>query len=365
MVRARGVVALTGLLVVVPACNSDESVGSIATSPTAVSEPAVAPTVPITSAPLTTSAPSTTPAPATQPTPTDPPPTCPSLTAGVNEVTLSAGGAEHAVRVFVPTAYAGRPLPVVLDWHGLGSNGTEQAMFSGYEAVAEAEGFLVVHPTGVPDDPAGPNSWQLVPVVEGERDDLAFADALIDDLIANWCADPARVYSTGMSNGGFFTARLVCELADRIAAAVSVAGLFHPDSCAPARPVPYTAFHGTDDEAVPFHGGGGSVPRPPDSPEWYRLFGEQVIPEEFAQFAAAASCATAATTTEIGTDVLEHEYTGCAGGTPITFFEIVGGGHTWPGSPMAEQVRNWLGYTTDTVDATTDGWAFMSQHTLP
>jgi hypothetical protein len=32
---------------------------------------------------------------------------------------------------------------------------------------------------------------------------------------------------------------------------------------------------------------------------------------------------------------------------------------------MAERVRDSLGYTTDTIDATADGWAFMSQYALP
>ena len=153
---------------------------------------------------------------------------CPSLTMGVNEITFTGGGVAHPVRIFVPSVYAGAPLPVVIDWHGLGSNGPQQAMYSGYEAVAESEGFIVVHPTGVADAAGGANSWQLFPAPGRQRDDLAFAGALIDELVANWCVDRARVYSTGMSNGGFFTARLICEMADRIAAGVSVAGTFHP-----------------------------------------------------------------------------------------------------------------------------------------
>ena len=180
---------------------------------------------------------------------------CPALTTGVNEISLTAGGAAHPVRVFVPSAYAGSPLPVVIDWHGLGSNGPQQAMYSGYESVAESEGFIVVHPTGVADEAGGPNSWQLFPAPGRERDDLAFAGGLIDELVANWCADPARVYSTGMSNGGFFTARLICEMADRIAAAVSVAGTYHPDSCHPAATCRTSRSTAPTTRSVPYAGG--------------------------------------------------------------------------------------------------------------
>jgi poly(3-hydroxybutyrate) depolymerase len=50
-----------------------------------------------------------------------------------------------------------------------------------------------------------------------ERDDLAFATQLIDTLIEEWCADPARIYAVGESIGGTFSARLGCEMSERIA----------------------------------------------------------------------------------------------------------------------------------------------------
>lgn len=291
------------------------------------------------------------------------PPQCPSLAKGVSDTTLTAGGETHDVRVFVPSTYAESPLPVVIDWHGLDSDGPTQAFYSDYEAVAEAEGFIVVHPTGVADAAGGPNSWQLFPSPGGGRDDLAFAGALIDELTTNWCADPARVYSTGMSNGGFFTARLICEMADRIAAAVSVAGTYHPDSCHPARDVPYLAIHGTDDKVVPYLGGESTLAGA-DSDPALRVFFQQVIPDEFAEFATDAGCDPTTVDTDVGNDVIQHAYAGCEANTPMIFDEVQGGGHTWPSSPLASFTEGALGYTTDDIDATRDGWAFVSQFTL-
>jgi polyhydroxybutyrate depolymerase len=290
--------------------------------------------------------------------------TCSDLPIGVTDYTLDAGGAVRDVRVFVPSAFDGSPLATVIDWHGLGSDGPQQAAVSGYEDVAEAEGFIVVHPTGVPAPGDSRNSWQLFATQDG-RDDVAFASALIDDLIANWCADATRIYSTGMSNGGFFTARLVCELSDRIAAASSVAGLYHPDACAPERPVPYIAFHGTDDRIVPFDGSGESLlltGGPLD--DLLRVFFEQVMPDEFGEFAADNACDAQPTVAQIGDDVTEFEYTGCEDGVPMAFFEIDGGGHTWPSWAIADAVDGALGYTTFDVDATADSWAFFEQHRL-
>lgn len=288
---------------------------------------------------------------------------CDSLTRGVSEFTLDAGGAVHDVRVFVPTTVAVDPSPVVLNWHGLGSNGAQQAVFSGYETLAEEEGFIVVHATGVAAAGDERNSWELTAFDTPERDDLAFADALIDTVIIDWCADPDRVYSTGMSNGGFFTAELVCGRADRIAAAVSVAGITHPDGCDPARPVPYLAFHGTADDVVPYDGSGESTLVDDNVEIEIGGFFEQVMPDEFAEFAADAGCDPEPIRTEETAEVVSSTYTGCDDDVPMIFYEIVDGGHTWPDSPLAEQLAD-LGFFTDDISATADGWAFMSQHTL-
>ena len=284
---------------------------------------------------------------------------------GVTNILLRGGGAVHAVRIFVPSALpraASRTLPVVIDWPGLGLTGTQQAMVSNYEALAQAQGFEVVHPTGVPIGAVHENSWQLVNSYDPRRNDLAFANTLINTLIAHWCVNPARVYSTGYSNGALFTARLVCQLANRIAAAVMVAGVYHPAGCKPARPVPMYAYHGTADASIPYNGGGKLLLAGTGWPGIKGFFND-VIPDEFAKFAADFKCDPKPIVTRIGSYVIRHRYVGCANGVPMSFFEIVGGGHTWPGSPLASVLEP-FGNTTDTVNATTDAWAFMKAQSL-
>ena len=336
------------------------STAPVATSPGTTGVPAEPSSV--TTAPVaTTDAPPATSATTTGVTASTTP-TCGDLVVGVSEFTLTAGGADHPVRVFVPSTYAGAALPLVVNWHGLGGNGREQAAVTRYEELAEREGFIAVHPTGVPAEGDSRNSWQLAPT-PGERDDLRFVDHLLDRLIADWCVDANRVYSTGMSNGGFFTARLVCEMADRLAAASSVAGLYHVDDCAPSRPVPYRAYHGTDDTFVPFDGDGRSVLLGAGSDPALSVFFEQVMPDEFAEFAADAGCDPTPTATTID-DVIRYDYIGCTNDTPMSFFEVTGGGHTWPNWPVADAVAALFGYTTTAVDATVDSWQFFEQHSL-
>lgn len=283
---------------------------------------------------------------------------------GVSEIIVTGGGADHPVRVLVPSSFDGTALPTVLNWHGLGSNGDEQAAYSGYEALAEEQGFMVVHPTGVGTGSAGVRSWQLADEASGDRDDVAFAATLIDELVAGWCADATRVYSTGMSNGGYFTTRLLCELSDRIAAGVSVAGLYRPAHCAPGRPVPLVAFHGTDDRVVPYEGGESVLSGEGVPAALAALFG-QSIRDEFEEFVVGNGCDLAATDTFIDSEIVIHSYGSCGGGFAMALFEVRLGGHSWPGSPLRDVVGDGLGFTTGLVEATRDGWVFMREFSVP
>ena len=73
---------------------------------------------------------------------------------GLQAGTLTSGGVDYGYQWTVPSSYTGEPIPVVLDFHGIGSNGAQQAVFSGWAAAAEANGFLAIQPTGtmVPGD---------------------------------------------------------------------------------------------------------------------------------------------------------------------------------------------------------------------
>ena len=297
------------------------------------------------------------------PTTTEPAVDCSSVPRGMTEFVLDAGGAEHDVRVYVPTTFDGSSeLALVLNFHGFSSNGDQQAAVSGYEEVAELEGFIVVHPTGVPSTGSTQNSWELADFDDPAKDDLAFANALLDLLVEDYCVDESRVYSTGMSGGGLFTSRLVCDMSDRLAAASSVAALTHSDGCDPARAVPYMAIHGTDDDRVPFDGDISKSLLAGASFADELL--TRVIPEEFAQFADTMGCDPAGERVQQSTDIVTTTYAGCDDDVPLVFFEVVNGGHTWPSTPLAERLTAFQGYITSEIDATADSWAFFEQHTL-
>ena len=287
---------------------------------------------------------------------------------------LASGGNEYEYLLYVP-ASASVLAPLVMNSHGLGGDGAGQAAYSGYGDLADAEGFVVAHPSGlVAQSPDQASTWGAVRSWEGIgedsslRDDVQFVSDLIDRITAQACIDRSRVYATGFSNGGYFSAHLVCELADRIAATFSVGGISHPEGCQPSRPVAMGAMHGTDDEVVPFDDSRESVlvkGRQIDDrkAEELEAFFAEIIPDELAEFAAAFDC-TVVTQSEFDATTSLTRYTGCEGGVELRFYAIKGAGHIWPGTSWDKgSGKNGVDSAAG-ISATADGWAFMSKYSL-
>jgi polyhydroxybutyrate depolymerase len=223
---------------------------------------------------------------------------------------------------------------------------------SGWNRVANSEGFIVVYPSGI--EGVGPRVWHVGR--EGRlQPDIRFISDLIDKLEADYTINRTRIYANGLSNGGGMSFVLSCTMSDRIAAVgmVAAAQTLPFNWCTDNHPVPMIAFHGTDDPQVPYKGGvSWVVPRPFPSvsawaAKWARRNGCQPIPID----------------SRIAPDVVRREYTHCADNAAVVLNTIEGGGHTWPGGgPLPE----WgVGRTTHSIDATSMMWAFFRAHPLP
>jgi poly(3-hydroxybutyrate) depolymerase len=91
--------------------------------------------------------------------------------------------------------------------------------------------------------------WEIS-AIDGNRD-LAFVRALLDDLERRYCIDRARIFSTGFSNGAFFSSLLGCGLSERIAAIAPVSGGPLRIPCTPGRGVSVLLQHGRQDPLIP------------------------------------------------------------------------------------------------------------------
>jgi len=256
----------------------------------------------------------------------------------------------------------GERLAVVIDLHGVYSDGPSQAALSRFseladQAAADGEGFLVVEPTGQVGPIDGATGWEVAALEEPDRDDAEYLTRLIDSLVARNCADASRVYLAGYSNGGFFAAEYSCAHPDKVAAIATVAGFDHSEGCIPT--VPVIAFHGTEDPVVPWASGGTSIlltgqPLPALATALARG-----VKSQFAESAAAAGCDQTPGRRAVADDVTLRTWTGCDESADHQLYEIAAGGHTWPGA--AEQPdADFLGPTTTSIDATATIWDFFS-----
>jgi polyhydroxybutyrate depolymerase len=281
---------------------------------------------------------------------------------------IDVDGVSRRYLLTVPEAHDGTmPLPVVFDFHGLLEGAEVHSQMSGYSALAEEEGFVVVFPHGT----GNPLQWDVEPSPDNK--DVAYFDAVLDEVSTALCLDESRVYATGLSMGAMFTSVLLCERADVLAAAAPVAGLLDPDGCDPSRPVPILTFHGTEDPILRFNGGvdlsgiglgGGDdaeAPSPPTTTPPADLDGPG-YPANVAAWAERNGCDPDATDTDLSDEVIQRVYD-CPAGADVEFDIVIGGGHAWPSSEFSQSIESVVGFTTLDVDGTRDGWAFMSQFT--
>jgi len=262
---------------------------------------------------------------------------------------LLSGHQTRIYRVHVPRGYTPRvPIPLVLSFHGHGSNATGQERLTGFSILADLHDFLAVYPQGT-IGADGKTGWSSGGPGRPTSDDLLFVSDLLTKMQAEFCIDPQRIYATGFSNGGGMTALLACQLAGRIAAFAPVSGSYYPQpgGCRPGRPISLLEFHGTGDHVVPYNGRAST--------------GLLSVPEWLQEWVGRDSCPdTPSVQTQAG-DVTTYTWTGCAAGAVIEHYRIAGWGHRWPALPATDAQETDSGVPVASVLI----WRFFVAHPLP
>jgi polyhydroxybutyrate depolymerase len=233
------------------------------------------------------------------------------------------GGQTRSFLLHVPPNYTGAtPVPVVFDFHGLGGNGMQQRNLSGWAAVADREGFIMVYPNG------SSNAWNVgrccPPAADQGVDDVAFVRAVIAQLQRDACIDSKRVYASGCSNGGGMSYKLACEAADAIAGIAPVdfdcvVGENNVPSCGgcnPGRAISAIQFRATGDALVAYEGGPAPIPQGMDLPG---------AEQNFSDWGEINSCT--GTPQAVAGRAACQTFPACGGGVATTLCTRQGGSH--------------------------------------
>lgn len=238
-----------------------------------------------------------------------------------------------------------QPTPLVILLHGYGASGAGQDLYFGLGRIVDTRGFLYAYPDGTVDA-TGKRFWnasdaccnfQSLPV-----DDVAYVNAIIDDMSSRYNVDTHRIFVVGHSNGGFMSHRFACDASPRVAAFVSLAGVVWNDMtrCAPTQHVSVLQVHGDADSTVLYNGG---------------MFGLATYPSARATVVGwgmrngctgtlgATSMRLDLDTALAGSETHVDSVSGCPADGAVDFWTIEGGSHIPAfGASWATTIYDWL-----------------------
>lgn len=159
----------------------------------------------------------------------------PELPGEAQEFSIKIDDMRRTARLYIPSGFQSRKLPVIIVLHGSGSDGHSVAIQSGMSKAAQQRGFIAVYPDAMPLNPtqkAGPENPRVWSDGTGRgyagehpENDTQFIRALVDHLKRKLPVDETEIHITGFSNGGSMTFRLAREMPDLFSRVAVVAGV--------------------------------------------------------------------------------------------------------------------------------------------
>jgi polyhydroxybutyrate depolymerase len=258
------------------------------------------------------------------------------------------GGQTRMYQLYVPAIYnSNNAVPLVLNLHGYGSNNTQQMSYGNFKPIADTANFLILAPQGSLDQFSTAHwnaNWGT------GVDDIGFLSALIDTVSANYSINQNRIYSTGMSNGGFMSFTLAGQLSNKITAVASVTGtmsILQIPANTVTIPMPIMQIHGTADATVDYNGDANFLS----------------VDDVLNYWIGHNNCNTTPIVTQVpdintadGCTAERYDYINGDNGAEVVHYKITPGAHTWPGAPFS------IGVTNQDFNASVEIWKFFSKY---
>ena len=270
---------------------------------------------------------------------------CVQYEANTKKCSFTHKALERYYIIYVPeSGVSEASMPVLFALHGYGSTAETHKNYTNYQPLAETSKFIVIYPQGsyFQSTFTSGNHWNVGSWTAGSTaDDVDFINEVIDLVSKKESINQNRIYSSGMSNGGFMSYHLACNLSSRIAAIASVTGSMSKETlenCSPSHPTPILQIHGAFDVTVPFDG---------DS-----TLNMESIDNVLNYWSTYNSCdptPTLAVMDYPNFSIDYKKYNNCLNNVNVELYKISNMGHTWPD-------KNNYG-----ISATEEVWSFVSQ----
>ena len=259
---------------------------------------------------------------------------------GLKRCDLKHDNLDRFYYVYTPSNLdSNESIPVLFAFHGYGSSAIRHLNYTNYFPLADSENFIVIYPQGATTANLS-SHWNVGGwTSKSTNNDLDFVDTVIGLIKSKIQIDETRIYSSGMSNGGYMGYHLACNLSSKFAAIASVTGSMTNDTfndCNPVHPTPILQIHGLLDFVVPYQGNAGSKSIPDVIDYWVNYNSCNTDPETVIKYDDYSL-------------ILYDTYTSCLNDVNVKLILHPEMGHDWP------SLRSY------NIDASIEIWNFVSK----
>lgn len=288
-----------------------------------------------------------------------------NLFSQTKDCSITIDGLERTYLIHLPEKSTSvNNLPLVFVFHGGGGTGKQIMKETGFNKISDKDKFIVVYPNG---ENKGWNDGRGEPIEKTIFNDVKFISILIDTITKQYNIDTNRIFSTGISNGGFFSFYLAYKMSNKFLAVAPVTANIPKnlkEKYTLENPVSLFLINGTKDPLVKYEGGKIGF-------KFGKSRGTSISTDEtISIFKKLIKCSDNPKAEEIPDKIEDDEcyatkytYSGGINNTEVVLIKIENGGHTWPGGSQYLP-KKLIGNTCKDFKASEVIWEFFKSREI-